>query len=53
MNVFETEQLVNGNLIITLPIAKRLSMTLGSSSSFWLNIQKNYYKRSSIENEFF
>ena len=53
MNVYETEQLVNGNLIITLPIAKRLSMTLGSSSSFWLNIQKNYYKRSSIKNEFF
>jgi len=48
MNVFETEQLVNGNRIITLQIAKHLSMTLGSSPLFWLNIQKNYYKRSSI-----
>ncbi|MEY0116907.1 hypothetical protein AB7W24_22075 [Providencia rettgeri] len=48
MNVFETEQLVDGNLIITLQIAKRLSMTLGSSPPFWLNIQKNHYKRSSI-----
>lgn len=48
MNVYETEQLVNGNLIITLQIAKRLSMTLSSSPSFWLNIQKNHYERSSI-----
>jgi len=48
MNVFETKQLVNGNRIITLKIAKRLSMILGSSPSFWLNIQKNYYERSSI-----
>lgn len=48
MNVFETEQLVDGNLIIILQIAKRLSMTLGSSPLFWLNIQKNHYKCSSI-----
>jgi len=48
MTVSETEQLVNGNRVITLQIAKRLSMTLGSSPSFWLNIQKNHYERSSI-----
>ncbi|MBS3857567.1 HigA family addiction module antidote protein [Proteus mirabilis] len=52
MNVFETKQLVNGNRIITLQIAKRLSMTLGSSPSFWLNIQKNYYQQSTISNAF-
>jgi len=48
ITVSETEQLVNGNRVITLQIAKRLSMTLGSSPSFWLNIQKNHYECSSI-----
>jgi len=47
MNVFETQQLIEGNRVVTLQIAKRLSMTLGSSPSFWLNIQKKYYQYSS------
>lgn len=48
MNEFETQQLVEGNRVITLQVAKRLSITLGSSPSFWLKIQKNHYQRSYI-----
>lgn len=48
MDVFETQKLIEGNRVITLQIAESLSMTLGSSPLFWLNIQKNYYQSSAI-----
>lgn len=38
------QQLINGQVNVTIEIAEKLSRLLGSSPKFWLNIQNNHIK---------
>ncbi|MEX6325535.1 HigA family addiction module antitoxin [Providencia hangzhouensis] len=38
------QQLINGQINVDVEIAEKLSLLLGSSPKFWLNIQNNHMK---------
>ncbi|EML0364704.1 HigA family addiction module antidote protein [Providencia rettgeri] len=40
------QQLISGQIEVTTELAIKLSLILGSSPQFWLNIQNNYTKNT-------